>query len=147
MPATATDPTGSPAIGSATGPVIDPATDPLTGPAASAAAGALRHLPAPRQRCIAHLDMDAFFASVEQRDNPAWRGKPLIVARPPQERGVVAAASYEARRYGLHSAMSSHRALQLCPQVILVSPRFEAYRAVSLQIRALMLAWTKPIWM
>ena len=93
-------------------------------------------------RKIIHIDMDAFFASVEQRDNPAWRGKPLIVARPPQERGVVAAASYEARRYGLHSAMSSHRALQLCPQVILVPPRFETYRAVSLQIRALMLAIT-----
>ena len=79
MPATATDPTGSPAIGSATGPVIDPATDPLTGPAASAAAGALRHLPAPRQRRIAHLDMDAFFASVTLLQFPQLRDLPVVI--------------------------------------------------------------------
>ena len=96
----------------------------------------------PRSRKIIHIDMDAFYASVEQRDHPEWRGKPLVVARPAEERGVVAAASYEARRYGIHSAMSTYRAQQRCPQLILAPPRFAVYRAVSLQIRALMLAVT-----
>lgn len=96
-------------------------------------------------RKIIHIDMDAFYASVEQRDHPEWRGKPLIVARAAEERGVVAAASYEARRYGIHSAMSTHRAQQRCPQLILAPPRFAVYRAVSLQIRALMLAITEAV--
>lgn len=88
-----------------------------------------------RQRKIIHVDMDAFFASVEQRDHPEYRGKPLIVGGQPDSRGVVAACSYEARTFGIHSAMPCARAYRLCPQAIFVRPRFEAYREVSGQIR------------
>lgn len=88
-----------------------------------------------KQRKIIHVDMDAFFASVEQRDQPAYQGKPLIVGGQPNSRGVVAACSYEARKFGIHSAMPCSRAYRLCPQAIFVPPRFEAYRAVSNQIR------------
>jgi len=88
-----------------------------------------------RQRKIIHVDMDAFFASVEQRDNPDYQGKPLIVGGQPDSRGVVAACSYEARTFGIHSAMPSSRAYRLCPQAIFVRPRFDAYREVSQQIR------------
>ncbi|GHV01350.1 DNA polymerase IV 2 [Bacteroidia bacterium] len=92
-------------------------------------------------RKIIHIDMDAFFASVEQRDNPDYRGKPLAVGRA-GERGVVAAASYEARRYGVHSAMPSRTALKRCPWLIFTPGRFEVYREVSEQIRAIMLEYT-----
>ncbi|MBE9044936.1 DNA polymerase IV [Pleurocapsales cyanobacterium LEGE 10410] len=85
-------------------------------------------------RKIIHIDMDAFYASVEQRDNPAYRGKPLAVGASPRQRGVVAAASYEARKFGIHSAMPSKSAIALCPNLIFVRPRFEVYRAVSTQI-------------
>ncbi|WP_297809779.1 DNA polymerase IV [uncultured Methylophaga sp.] len=88
-----------------------------------------------RQRKIIHVDMDAFFASVEQRDHPEYQGKPLIVGGQPDSRGVVAACSYEARQFGIHSAMPCARAYRLCPQAIFVRPRFEAYREVSGQIR------------
>lgn len=88
-----------------------------------------------RQRKIIHVDMDAFFASVEQRDHPEYQGKPLIVGGQPDSRGVVAACSYEARKFGIHSAMPCARAYRLCPQAIFVRPRFEAYREVSGQIR------------
>lgn len=94
------------------------------------------------QRKIIHIDMDAFFAAVEQRDKPQLRGKPVIVGGDPGSRGVVATCSYEARRFGIHSAMSSVRAYRLCPQAIFVRPRFEAYRAVSLQIRELFHEYT-----
>ncbi|MDO8826975.1 DNA polymerase IV [Methylophaga sp.] len=88
-----------------------------------------------KQRKIIHVDMDAFFASVEQRDFPELKGKPLIVGGQPDSRGVVAACSYEARKFGIHSAMSSARAYRLCPQAIFVRPRFEAYREASDKIR------------
>ncbi len=90
-----------------------------------------------KQRKIIHIDMDAFFASVEQRDQPEYQGKPLIVGGKPNSRGVVAACSYEARKFGIHSAMSCARAYKLCPEVIFVPPRFEAYREVSSQIRSI----------
>jgi DNA polymerase-4 len=91
--------------------------------------------PSVRQRKIIHIDMDAFYASVEQRDNPELRGKPVAVGGS-RERGVVAAASYEARKFGVRSAMPSVTAKRQCPDLIFVKPRFDAYRAVSLQIGA-----------
>ena len=85
-------------------------------------------------RKIIHIDMDAFYASVEQRDNPKYKGKPLVVGGSPNQRGVVAAASYEARKYGIHSAMPSKIAVARCPNLIFVKPRFEVYRKISSQI-------------
>ncbi|HNC77746.1 MAG TPA: DNA polymerase IV [Pseudomonadales bacterium] len=93
-------------------------------------------------RKIIHIDMDAYFAAIEQRDHPQWRGKPLIVGGAPNSRGVVATCSYEARRYGIHSAMPSARAYQLCPQALFVKPRFEIYQQVSLQIREIFQHYT-----
>jgi DNA polymerase IV len=90
--------------------------------------------PSPRQRKIIHVDMDAFYASVEQRDNPDLRGKPVAVGGS-RERGVAAAASYEARAFGVRSAMPSVTAKRQCPDLIFVKPRFEVYKAVSQQIR------------
>jgi DNA polymerase IV len=87
-------------------------------------------------RVILHLDMDAFYASVEQRDNPMLRGKPVIVGSPPTQRGVVAAASYEARKFGVRSAMPSVTAGRLCPAGVFVRPRMDAYRAESQAIMA-----------
>ena len=94
----------------------------------------MSNAPTPVLRKIIHVDMDAFYASVEQRDNPELRGRPLAVGGA-SKRGVVAAASYEARVFGVRSAMPSSRAQRLCPDLIFVKPRFEAYRAVSRQIR------------
>jgi DNA polymerase-4 len=85
-------------------------------------------------RKIIHIDMDAFYASVEQRDNPELRGKAVAVGGS-EERGVVAAASYEARKFGVRSAMASVTAKRQCPDLIFVEPRFEVYKAISLQIR------------
>jgi len=82
-------------------------------------------------RRILHIDMDAFYASVEQRDDPALRGKPLAVGGRPNERGVVAAASYEARNYGVYSAMSMSKAIRLCPELVVVPPDFARYKAAS----------------
>ena len=87
-------------------------------------------------RIIFHLDMDAFYASVEQRDDPALRGQPVIVGSPPTQRGVVCAASYEARKFGVRSAMPSSTAGRLCPKGIFVRPRMDAYREESHQIMA-----------
>src|SRR5215813_5967291 len=82
-------------------------------------------------RRILHIDMDAFYASVEQRDNPALKGKPVAVGGQPQTRGVVAAASYEARAFGVHSAMSMAKAVRLCPELTIVPPDFSRYKAAS----------------
>ncbi|MES2520279.1 MAG: DNA polymerase IV [Bacteroidota bacterium] len=95
-------------------------------------------------RKIIHIDMDAFYASVEQRDNPDLRGKPVAVGGS-KERGVVAAASYEARKFGVRSAMSSIIAAHKCPNLIFVKPRFEAYKAVSNQIREVFLEYTSLV--
>ncbi|MFD2512394.1 DNA polymerase IV [Pontibacter locisalis] len=92
-------------------------------------------------RKIIHVDMDAFFASVEQRDNPELRGKPVAVGGS-RARGVVAAASYEARKYGVHSALASKIAAQRCPNLIFVKARFEVYSAVSRQIREIFHSYT-----
>lgn len=96
-------------------------------------------------RKIIHLDMDAFFASVEQRDHLEYRGKPLVVGGDPKGRGVVAAASYEARVFGVRSAMSCYEAQKRCPQAIFVRPRFEVYRAVSSQVKTIMLKLTDMV--
>ena len=93
-------------------------------------------------RKIVHLDMDAFYASVEQRDNPALRGKPVAVGGRPEGRGVVAAASYEARAFGVRSAMPMASALRLCPQLVIVRPDFAHYRAVSREVMDLLRACT-----
>jgi DNA polymerase IV len=93
-------------------------------------------------RTIIHVDLDAFYSSIEQRDNPELRGKPVVVGGDPAARGVVATASYEARRFGIHSAMPTRTALRLCPNAILVRPRFEVYGEVSGQLREFFLALT-----
>ena len=95
-------------------------------------------------RKIIHIDMDAFYASVEQRDNPSLRGKPIAVGHA-EERGVVAAASYEARRYGVRSAMSSAKAKRLCPSLIFVRGRMEVYKEVSRQIHEIFHEYTDII--
>src|SRR2546421_11550878 len=89
-----------------------------------------------RERKIIHIDMDAFYASVEQRDNPDLRGKPVAVGGS-RERGVVAAASYEARKFGVRSAMPSVTAKRQCPDLIFVKPRFEIYKEISRHIRTI----------
>ncbi|MBI1422610.1 MAG: DNA polymerase IV [Gammaproteobacteria bacterium] len=93
-------------------------------------------------RKILHVDMDAFYASIEIRDNPALRGKPVIVGGAPERRGVVSAASYAARKFGVHSAMPMARALRLCPQAIRVPHRMGVYAEVSQQIRDIFARYT-----
>ncbi len=94
-------------------------------------------------RKIVHIDMDAFYASVEQRDAPGLRGRPVVVAhRGP--RSVVCAASYEARRFGVRSAMPALRAERLCPEAAFLAPDFPRYKAVSRQVRAILLRHTEP---
>lgn len=97
-------------------------------------------------RKIIHIDMDAFYASVEQRDNPELRGKAIAVGGSPEGRGgVVATCSYEARKFGVRSAMPSKKALQLCPQIIFVRPRFDVYKTVSRQVREIFQRYTDLI--
>ncbi|MDP3720565.1 MAG: DNA polymerase IV [Acidobacteriota bacterium] len=88
-------------------------------------------------RKILHIDMDAFYASVEQRDNPSLKGRPVAVGGDPTTRGVVAAASYEARKFGVRSAIPMSRAVRLCPSLVIVRPDFQKYRTVSQQVFAL----------
>ncbi|MBK5297530.1 MAG: DNA polymerase IV, partial [Vicinamibacteria bacterium] len=88
-------------------------------------------------RRILHIDMDAFYASVEQRDDPSLRGQPVAVGGPAASRGVVAAASYEARRFGVRSAMPMAHAVRLCPHLVIIRPEFKKYRAVSSQVFAI----------
>lgn len=97
------------------------------------------------QRKILHIDMDAYYASVEQRDNPAYRGKPVVVGGKPHSRGVVAACSYEARQFGVHSAMPSAQAYRLCPQAIFIQPRFDVYKAVSTTIHHVFRCFTELV--
>ena len=93
-------------------------------------------------RKIIHVDMDAFYASVEQRDNKELKGKPVIVGGDPTQRGVVSACSYEARRFGIHSAMASKTAYRLCPQAVFIRPRFDAYKEASYLIREVFFEYT-----
>jgi len=93
-------------------------------------------------RKIIHIDMDAFFASVEQRDHPEYQGKPVIVGGLPDKRGVVAACSYEARQFGIHSAMPSSTAYRLCPNAIFLRPRIDNYRKVSIKIQSIFKRYT-----
>src|SRR6195256_422088 len=92
--------------------------------------------PAKESRAILHVDMDAFYASIEQRDDPSLKGKPLIVGGT-SGRGVVAAASYEVRKFGVHSAMPMTTALRLCPHAICIRPRMARYKEVSSQVFAI----------
>jgi DNA polymerase-4 len=96
-------------------------------------------------RRIIHVDMDAFYASVEQRDRPELRGKPVAVGGRPEGRGVVAAASYEARRFGVRSALSMAKAVRLCPELVVVPPAFRKYREVSQQVFELFRAVTPAV--
>lgn len=98
-------------------------------------------MPEPPRRII-HIDMDAFYTSVEQRDDPALRGLPVAVGGPAASRGVVAAASYEARVFGVRSAMPMSRAARLCPSLVIVRPDFARYRAVSEQVMAILRSCT-----
>ena len=95
-------------------------------------------------RKIIHIDMDAFYASVEQRDDPSLRGRPVAVGHA-AKRGVVAAASYEARKFGVRSAMPSTTAARKCPELVFMPPRFDVYRAISEQIRAIFADYTPLI--
>ena len=96
-------------------------------------------------RNILHVDMDAFFASIEQRDRPELRGKPVVVGGNPNGRGVVAAASYEARRFGIHSAMPSAHALRKCPEVLFVRPDFQKYSRTSEIIQGIFNQYTSLV--
>jgi len=96
-------------------------------------------------RKIIHIDMDAFYASVEQRDNPELMGKAIVVGGKPNGRGVVAACSYEARKFGVHSAMPSATAYRLCPHALFVRPRFEAYQAVSQEVQRIFHEYTDKV--
>src|SRR5690625_4706389 len=93
-------------------------------------------------RKIIHFDMDAFYAAIEQRERPELNGKPVIIGGDPHSRGVVATCSYEARPYGVHSAMPSRKAYQLCPQAVFLRPRMDLYKSVSVQIMGIFKEYT-----
>ncbi len=119
----------------------------LEPPSSRRPAGLMAEAPSPPPaslRRIIHVDMDAFYASVEQRDNPGLRGLPVAVGGS-RQRGVVAAASYEARQFGVHSAMPSVTARRLCPTLVFVPPRFDVYKAVSRQIHEIFARYTNLI--
>jgi len=97
------------------------------------------------KRKIIHIDMDAFYASVEMREHPEYRGRPLGVGGQPKGRGVLCTSNYEARKFGIHSAMSSKKAIQLCPDLIIVPPRFELYKSISQEIRNIFQYYTPLI--
>lgn len=97
------------------------------------------------ERRIIHIDMDAFFAQVEQRDTPEYRGKPVIVGGKSWSRGVVSTASYEARKYGVHSAMPTKQAHKLCPDGIYLSPSFEKYKEISRTVKDIFLKYTEVV--
>ena len=96
-------------------------------------------------RKIIHIDMDAFYASVEERDFPEYRARPIVVGGHPEQRGVVATANYKAREFGVHSAMSTRKAIHLCPDLIVVKPRFDVYKEVSMHIRSIFKRYTDLI--
>lgn len=96
-------------------------------------------------RKIIHIDMDAFYAAIEQRDNPSLRGKPVIVGGDPDRRGVVSTCSYEARKFGVRSAMPSKTAMRLCPEAVLLYPRFDAYSKASKQVMNIFSEYTDLI--
>ncbi|TCP93511.1 DNA polymerase-4 [Cricetibacter osteomyelitidis] len=101
--------------------------------------------PKPKSRKIIHIDMDCFYAAVEMWENPHLRGKPIAVGGLPEQRGVLATCNYEARKFGLHSAMASARAVKLCPDLILVKPNFTLYKQVSAQIHQIFRRYTQII--
>ncbi len=94
---------------------------------------------------IIHVDMDAYFAAIEIREDPSLKGKCVIVGGPPNSRGVVAACSYESRKYGIHSGMSSHQAWQMCPKAIFVHSNFHLYKEISTQVREIFYTWTDQV--
>ena len=96
-------------------------------------------------RKIIHIDCDCFFAAIEMRDDPRLAGRPMAVGGAPERRGVIATCNYEARAFGVHSAMSSRHALALCPQLLIVRPRFEAYKEASRQIHAILQDYSERI--
>ncbi len=96
-------------------------------------------------RHIIHVDMDAFYASVEKLDNPDLEGKPVIVGGDPEARGVVSAASYEARKYGVHSAMPMSQAIRLCPRAVVLPGRMDRYCEISEQIQAIFENYTSMV--
>ena len=98
-----------------------------------------------KSKKIIHIDMDAFFASVEQRDSPELRGKPVVIGGSPNSRGVVSTCSYEARKYGIHSAMPSAFAYKLCPAAIFVRPHFDAYKKASEEIIKIFYEYTDKV--
>lgn len=99
----------------------------------------------PIPRKIIHIDCDCFYASIEMRDNPSLLGKPIAVGGSPNKRGVVATCNYEARAYGVHSAMSSQKAQQLCPDLLFIRPRFDVYKTVSKEIHQIFQDYTSHI--